>query len=160
LSGYERVTAVGFVPVDLMQQPIETERVVLRSEFQRYVLTTNELPVETIDDAQIEIVAPVLKEGNYKWKGIYDGEHINFSMTDAEFKNSVLRNEVSFQHGTRINCVLQIFRKLDELGEVLVTGYSVVTVLEKIDAGLAVETLQGKRHRAVKRQLANQQNLF
>ena len=160
LSNYEKVTAVGFSPLDNEDKPTDIERVVPRSDFGHYVLTTNLLPIETIEDATIEIVAPVLKEGNYKWKGTYRGEPINFWMTDAEFKNSVLRKEISFQHGSCINCVLQIHRKFDELGDVVVTGYSVATVIDKTDGGVAVETAQGKRHRAIKPLIKNQQNLF
>ena len=111
------------------------EHLVPRSEFRLYVLVDNSLPVETVDGANIEIVAPVLKEGNYKWRGIYEGEAISFSMTDAEFKNAVLLEKVSFQHGSCINCVLQIYRKFNEIGDVEITGYSVVTVLEKTDGG-------------------------
>jgi hypothetical protein len=78
---------------------------------------------ETIDTAVIEIIAPVLKEGNYKWKGIYDGLPISFWMIDAEFKNSVFQKQLTFQHGSCINCVFNIQRKFNEIGEVKITGY-------------------------------------
>lgn len=160
LSNHEKVTGVGFSAIDQNGKAIEQEKFVPRADFKRYVLITNELPVETIDGAFIEIVAPVLKEGNYKWRGIYEGESISFSMTDAEFKTSVLREEVSFQHGSGINCVLHIFRKFDELGEVVITGYSVVTVIEKADGASTYETPQGKKHRAYKKFIENQAGLF
>lgn len=160
LSNYEKVTAVGFAGLDEEKQPADLERIVPRADFHRYVLTTNDLPIEAVDGASIEIVAPVLKEGNYKWRGIYHGEAISFWMTDAEFRSSVLRKEVSFQHGSCISCILQIFRKFDEVGEVVVTGYSVVTVLEKTDGGVTVETAQGRKHRAIQKLIHNQQELF
>lgn len=160
LSNCEKVTGVGFSSSNNEDKDAEIEKFVPRSDFNRYVLITNDLPVETIEGATIEIVAPVLKEGNYKWKGIYEGEPISFSMTDAEFKFSVLREEVSFQHGSCISCVLHIFRKFDELGEVVVTGYSVVTVIQKTDGGVTVETPQGRKHRAYKKFVQDQQDLF
>lgn len=160
LSNHEKVTGIGFSAIGQDGKSIEQEKFVPRAHFKKFVLITNELPVETIDGALIEIVAPVLKEGNYKWRGIYKGESISFSMTDAEFKTSVLREEVSFQHGSGINCVLHIFRKLDELGEVVITGYSVVTVIEKTDGTGTDETPQGKRHRTYKRFIENQAGLF
>lgn len=160
LSNYEKVTAVGFAPLDEEDKPTDAEKIVPRSDFQHYVLVSNELPIETVEAATIEIVAPVLKEGNYKWKGIYQGEHISFWMTDAEFKNSVLRKEVSFQHGSVITCILQISRKFDELGEIVITGFSVETVLNKTDGGVTVETAQGKRHKATKKLVRVQQTLF
>ena len=67
----------------------------------------------------------------FKWKGLYQGTPISFSMKDTEFRNSVLREEISFQHGSVINCVLNIHREFDEIGDVVITGYSVVTVIKK-----------------------------
>jgi hypothetical protein len=160
LSIHEKVIGIGFSAIAQDGKAIEQENFVPRADFKKYVLNTNELPVETIDGAIIEIVAPVLKEGNYKWRGIYEGKSISFSMTDAEFKTSVLREEVSFQHGSGINCVLRIFRKFDELGEVVITGYSVGTVIEKKDGASTYETPQGKKHRTYKKFIKNQAGLF
>lgn len=160
LSNYEKVTAVGFSAIDSSNNDVIREHLVPRSDFRMYVLVDNSLPMETVDGATIEIVAPVLKEGNYKWKGIYEGESISFSMTDAEFKNAVLLEQVAFQHGSCINCVLQIHRKFNEIGEIEITGYSVVTVLDKTDGGQTNETPQGKKHRAYKKFIQDQRGLF
>lgn len=160
LSNYEKVTAVGFSALDSSEKEVIREHLVPRSDFRMYVLVDNSLPTETVDGASIEIVAPVLKEGNYKWKGIYEGESISFSMTDADFKNAVLLKQVAFQHGSCINCVLQIHRKFNEIGEVEITGYSVVTVLDKADGGQTHETPQGKKHRAYKKFIQDQRGLF
>lgn len=160
LGAYEKVTGVGFSALDAEKREVVKEQLVQRADFNKYVLLDNSLPTETIDGAVIEIVAPVLKEGSYKWKGIYGGEAISFSMTDAEFKNAVLTKQVSFQHGSCINCVLHIYRKFNEIGEIDITGYSVITVLEKSDSGATVETPQGKKHRAYKKFVQDQQGLF
>lgn len=66
----------------------------------------------------------------------------------------------SFQHGAAIECVLNIHRKLDEVGDVHITGYTVATVLSKSDGGVAYETPQCKRHRFAKKQSAGQGKLF
>ena len=160
LSNYEKVTAVGFSAVDESNNDVIREHLVPRSDFRMYVLVDNSLPTETVDGATIEIVAPVLKEGNYRWKGIYKDESISFSMTDAEFKNAVLLEQVAFQHGSCINCVLQIHRKFNEIGEIEITGYSVVTVLDKTDGGQTHETPQGKKHRTYKKFIQDQRGLF
>lgn len=160
LSGYEKVTAVGFSAVDEANNDVVREHMVPRSDFRKYVLVDNNLPTETVDGASIEIVAPVLKEGNYKWKGIYKGEPISFSMTDAEFKNAVLQEQVAFQHSSCINCVLHIHRKFNEIGDIEITGHSVITVLDKTDGGTTHETPQGKKHRAYKKFVENQRDLF
>ena len=140
--------------------PVANERFVPRADFKNHILLTNELPVESIESAMVEIVSPVLKGGNYHWKGVYQGKPISFAMTDAEFKNSVLRKEVSFQHGSSIECVLQVSRKLDEFGEVLITGYSVPTVIQKVDGEQKFETAQGRRYRAHKKFKEGQIDLF
>jgi hypothetical protein len=160
LSNYEKVTAVGFSALDSDNREAIAERTVPRSDFQKYVLLDNSLPTETVEAATIEIVAPVLREGNYKWKGIYEGEAISFSMTDADFKNSVHQEQVAFQHGSCIKCVLHIHRKVNEVGEVEITGYSAITVLEKSDGGISTETPQGKKHRAYKKFVEDQTDLF
>jgi hypothetical protein len=160
LNNYEKVTAVGFSSVDASDKDVLKEHLVPRSDFRKYILVDNSLPTVTVDGATIEIVAPVLKEGNYKWKGIYEDESISFSMTDTEFKNAVLLEQVAFQHGSFINCVLNIHRKFDEIGEVEITGYSVVTVLDKSDGGQTHETTQGKKHRVHKKFIHDQRGLF
>ncbi len=160
LNAYEKATQVGFSVLDIQNQEVVSERLVARADFTKYILFDNNLPTEIIEGAWIEIVAPVLKEGNYKWRGIYDGEAISFSMKDVEFKNSVLQERVTFQHGSQINCVLHIHRKFNEIGEVEVTGWSVITVLDKADSGGTTETPQGKKYRAYKKFQKDQQTLF
>lgn len=160
LIAYPKVTAVGFSPLPDTAVAPPDEKQVQRAEFIKFIQLTDRLPVEVIEDAVIEIVAPVLRDGNYQWKGQYENQPINFAMLDEEFKSSVLLRQVSFQHGSSINCVLNIHRKFDEVGDVKITGYSVSTVLSKSDDGQNVETSQGKRHRFSKRQAASQTTLF
>jgi hypothetical protein len=160
LHSYAKVTDVGFLVLDAENKEIVSERIVPRADFTKYILIDNNLPTQTIDGAIIEIVAPVLKEGNYKWKGILDKEPISFSMTDSEFKKSVLQESITFQHGSCINCVLQISRKFNEIGEVAITGYSVITVLEKTDGSKTMETPQGKKYRDYKKFMQDQKGLF
>lgn len=160
LDGYEKVTGIGMRPLDKYNQPTADAKYVPRSDFRNFVLFTNNLPVEIIEDARIEIISPVLKEGNYKWKGMYQDLPINFSMNDPEFNNSVLREEISFQHGSIIECVLSIQRKFDEIGDVVITGYSVSTVIRKADGATSFETAQGRRYKAHKKFNEDQQDLF
>lgn len=160
LIGYKRVTGIGLTPLTKDSIPTENEKFIGRSDFSKFILPTNKLPVLIIEDATIEIVAPVLKEGNYHWKGIYEGVPIGFSMIDEEFKNTVLSEGVSFKHGTVIECVLNIHRKFDEIGDIVITGYSVATVIKKIDGPVSFETIQGKRHLARKKFAEDQIDLF
>ncbi|WP_426356867.1 hypothetical protein ACPUVO_10240 [Pseudocolwellia sp. HL-MZ19] len=45
-----------------------------------------ELRADEDDNAQIELISPVLKDGNYKWKGIYKDQIISFYMYDQKYK--------------------------------------------------------------------------
>lgn len=158
LLKYDKVTGVGFTPQPKHDERFE--RQVPRQDFIHFVLLTDKLPVEVIELAPVEIVAPVLREGPYEWKGIYDNYAISFKMADKEFKDSVLRGEVSFQHGTTIQGVLNVHRKFDELGDIVITGYTMVTVISKFDGGIRIETPQGGRHRYDKKLAENQGQLF
>lgn len=160
LDGYEKVTGVGMLPLNKNNQPVAEEKYIPRSAFKNFILFSNNLPTEVAENAQIEIISPVLKEGNYKWKGMYQDTPISFTMNDAEFKDSVLREEISFQHGSIIECVLSIQRKFDEVGDVVITGYTVTTVIKKTDSATTIETSQGKRYKARKKFVEDQKNLF
>ena len=160
LSNYEKVTKLGVTSISEKGEYLAEERMINRTDFKRFILHSNELKPELVDGAQIEIVAPVLKEGNYKWKGVFEEESISFSMKDKDFKEAVLDKRIGFKHGSSILCVLNIHKKIDETGEIVVKGYSVDTVLEKIDGDSKEETPQGTRYKFTKKQKDNQSELF
>jgi hypothetical protein len=81
-------------------------------------------------------------------------------MGDRAFKAEVIHKKVSFQHGDSIRCELEIEQKLDEGGNVKVTGYRVSTVFEKIAGGEARETPQGRRARFEARRSGGQRDMF
>ena len=154
------VEFIGFTPLNSNLLPAEPEKRIPHSEFGRFVLTSHSIKPITVEDAKIEIVSPVLREGNYRWKGIYDGQTIGFTMQDSAFQYLVLREEITFQHGTFLECVLNIQRKLDEVGEVEITGYVVTTVIRKYDDRQAIETPQGRAYKHIKKQRDSQSDLF
>ena len=160
LLDYPKVNSVGYTPrpIDLRPTP---ERIVPRQDFPRFILGSDKLPVETDENALIEVFAPVLTEGNYHWRGYYLGKPITFAMLDSQFKDLIIAKKVHFQHGTRLRCVLNVHRKYDELGEVTITGYSVVTVLDQSDTdGDFVETPQGRSYRHAKVLRESQADMF
>lgn len=160
LNSYQKVMGLGLLPLNFENQPVSEEKYIPRSSFRSFILFSDTLPTEVVDGAEIEIISPVLKEGNYKWKGMYQDYPINFSMNDVEFRDSVLRQEISFQHGSIIECVLSISRKFNEIGDVVITGYTVTTVIQKIDGSTSIETTQGKRYKLHKKFVEDQQSLF
>lgn len=160
LEAYRKVESIGFVTLDEDWRPITEEVSVPRSEFRKYILGTNRLRSEQDDSAVIEIISPVLKEGRYKWKGVYNEMPISFEMQDTIFRDSVLLDNIPFQHGSNIICVLVTHRELDEIGDIKITGYSVTTVLEKIDGETSIETPQGKKFHHAKKLAESQADLF
>jgi hypothetical protein len=160
LNRYNKVDKIGFSALDSNNCPVSDEHTVFRNNFKNFIIHSHNLTPIVVEDALIEIVAPVLKEGRYKWKGVYDNEAISFSMNDKDFNFDVLNEVISFKHGTTIECVLLIHQKLDETGEIQITGHSVSTVIRKIDSGEELETLQGKKYIFNKKQTEAQTDLF
>lgn len=160
LSRYNKVEKIGLSALNSDGKPVTDERIVSRNSFRNFIIHSHNLSPITVDDALVEIIAPVLKEGRYKWKGVYENEPISFSMNDKYFNLDVFNEVISFKHGTTIECVLLIHQKLDEAGEVQITGYSVSTVIRKIDSGEELETLQGKKYKFNKKQVDAQADLF
>lgn len=148
LLPYGKVTNIGMSYLRDHTLRIEGDDVLVnRESFIDFVLKTNKLPSEIVDEAIIEIVAPVIKAGNMQWKGVHKDKPIGFTMRDKAYKDMVLRREVSFLSGDAIRCQLGIERELNEIGEAVITGYSVNVVLEKIDSTGVSVTPQGRRHR-------------
>lgn len=160
LSDCEKVVGVGATALLDSKIIDHKEYYVGRDYFSRFIFPTSKLPVEIIENASIEIIAPVLKSGNYQWKGNLNGEVITFAMIDEEFKIAVLNGEMVFQHGVVIECVLNVHKKVNEVGDIQTTGYSVPTVVSVINSDSKVETLQGKRYKLRKKDTENQGNLF
>jgi uncharacterized membrane-anchored protein YhcB (DUF1043 family) len=146
LAGYHKVTKIETTALTKENKPTHEPVPVERPDFGKYILSSDEMPSEFDDVAVIEIVSPVLTNTNYKWKGIYKGESIDFSMKDKEFKESVISDKETFKNGTYIECVLEISRKVSDFGEVKNSGYSVLTVIKKDDGISQVITKQGKRY--------------
>ncbi|MBU9491767.1 Ig-like domain-containing protein [Burkholderia multivorans] len=156
LLTYRHVTAVGFRALSV-EEPNPDELVITRSQFNAFIVQTSELPPD-VSEALIEITSPVISGRDAKWKGLRNGEAISFAMNDKAFKQQVFHNEVSFQHGDSIRCILEADRRLNEIGMPTVTGYRVTTVLDKIDGkGNAYEMPQGRKKRFSDRHRDNNQ---
>lgn len=160
LQSYQRVTKFSGQQMDARNNPVAEATVVEREQFHKFILTTDELPKEYDDNAAIELISPVLKKGKYKWRGIYNSESIDFYMKDSVFKSSVFNQQVAFKNGVSLQCVLEISKKMNEIGDIYVSSYSVVTVVTYDNAGEKIHTNQGKQYFREKSELENQLNLF
>lgn len=161
LANYPKVTQVSFSRLSSDNEEVSTPKVVHKQDFGQYILDTDELPSVIDEQAEIEIISPVLKPGPYKWKGYYTalGETVDFYMKDEDFKSEIQRKGVAFRSGTRIDCILEISRKVTETGEVINSSYSVSTVVTVRDSHISIETPQGKRLKKEKELLKKQLTL-
>lgn len=147
LLGCSKVSQLSWTRLNEQSDPVDSPKIVNRSDFKDFILTTDELEPVIDENATIEIIAPVLKAGKYKWRGIYKRDSIPFSMRDSSFKTEVLAGGVPFINGTCIDCILVIFRKIDECGIEQVSGYAVEVVTKIHDEKASVETPQGKQYK-------------
>ncbi len=126
---------------------VSDSKIIQRQDFDRFILNSDELPVETQDSAQIEIISPVLSKGKYKWKGKFCGNPIDFRMSDDAFKNAVINKQISFVNGMIIDCVMEIKRKIDDDGAEHIINYTVKVVTKIFEGDVAVETPQGTEYK-------------
>ena len=147
LNFYPKVTKLTTQRLNERNEPVENERTVERNQFGNFILRSDTFPPNIDEEAVIDIISPVLKKGNFNWKGFYKGDIINFEMKDQTFKNSVLNKEIEFINGTAIKCVLHQNRKIDETGLVKVVQNKVMTVFEIITGDNYVATEQGKKYK-------------
>jgi hypothetical protein len=148
--------------LSVIKTKVEESKFIARTEFDKFVIESDELKSEIDETATIEIISPVLKKGKYKWKGVYGkiGEAVDFYMKDKIFKQSVIAEGIEFKNGTFIDCILEKSRKINEIGEIYTSAYSVLTVLKKHYENTVAETPQGKRFRKEKEAEKQQFKLF
>lgn len=160
LDSYFKITHISTNSLREDNSTTNEPRIIYRDDFKKFILSTDELPIIVDENASIEIISPVLKSGKYKWRGIYNGSVIDFYMKDTDYKDSVLHQEVAFKNGSIIDCVLEISRKMDDIGNEYIYNYSVVLVIKYRDSNVTIETKQGKRYKANKEAERQQFNLF
>ena len=135
-----------------------------RDDFDAVIVDEIKVDPEVFYSAIIEIIAPVLIKNKIQWKGIWkQGEEkhfIGFQMLDNDFQDKVQRREILFRHGTHIECILKIEKKVDDIGDIVTAGYCVVEV-EKIydDMGTNIMIPHRKRRNNASN-VAKQMSLF
>ncbi len=142
-----KINKIGLKTLDKNDKTLLKEYTISRKEFSRYILKTDELPTLVDENAVIEIISPVLKNGNYSWKGIYNGQVLDFGMKSTEFKSLVQIGDVEFKNGTCINCILEMPRKIDNLGEEVITAYKIAMVISFYKNDKPMETPEGRKYK-------------
>lgn len=160
IAGYNKVTEISTTILTEDNSPIQTPQRITRPEFQKFIIASSELPAIIDEKANIQIISPVLIDENYKWRGLYQNMPIDFYMKDKAFKNSVIADGVEFKNGTSIEGVLEIKRKISDIGDIYHSSYSVLVVVLKHDETNTIETPQGIRYLKNKKEESCQLNLF
>lgn len=159
LTNYEKIDKVSFRIEDKNNNSI-SENFIKKQNFNRFILHSDVIEPQSINNAKIEIISPVLKKGYYKWTGIYENEPIPFLMKSTEFKELVQKGQVEFKNGFTISCELQINKKVDNEGITKITGYEVLRVDSYFINDKPVETNEGKKHRKLKEAETQMLKLF
>ena len=155
-----RIVRLSAQALDDQGQPTEDERVVDKIDFSKFVVFSDSMPPVNDEEAVIDIISPVLKQGNYTWKGIYDGKPITFEMGDGRFRRAVLNKEIEFKNGTAIHCSLRQYRKIDESGVIKVSRSKVLAVHELLEDYQSGEVVIIQSRRRSRKALEGQLGLF
>lgn len=160
LRKYQKVKSISIVVEDSSRKPCSEEQFVLRDGFRNFILVSDHLKPVVLENVLIEIVSPVLSIGKFKWKGIYNGSPISFSMKSDEFITLVQTGKVEFKSGTTINCTLEIEKKINSEGIEKITSYNIVHVNSYQENGKSIETTEGKQQKQKPEVTKRQLDLF
>lgn len=105
-------------------------KIVEREHFPDLIVNKPTEQIETDENATIIIIAPVLNGAKFQWKGDYNNQVIDFSMTDRDFKKDILSKNITFGNNDVISGVLEIKKKINSHGEVVSKKYALRTVYE------------------------------
>lgn len=158
LDKYERIEKISFTT--FCENKSDLEYFVNKEDFKNFILVTDDLEPELIDDAIIEIMSPVLKKGKHKWWGFYEGVKIPFTMQSNEFKTLVQMGVIEFKNGSSINCLLEIIKTIDNEGNVKVKNHTVKRVNKYFQNDNPIETNEGRIHRNKLEAKERQMRLF
>lgn len=138
LNDYQKIESVE-VQRYKDDAPVGDARKIKRNEFAKFILRTDELPKLEHENVKIDVISPAIKRGNFKWKGFYNNEIINFTMNDSTFRDQVLNGEVHFSNRFSIEAEMIQDRKINKDGDVAVTNSVVNKVIASIDGERRIE---------------------
>ncbi|HEX9980217.1 MAG TPA: hypothetical protein VGB50_06600 [Flavobacterium sp.] len=128
LAKDKKVEKVSTVILNNEGEQISKERFVSRENFRYFIYKEETLEPKYIDNIELEIVSPVLKNNKISWRALYEGVNISFSVKDKNFQNLILNKGLSFSNGTKLLCDLEIRLKASLDGEIKETTKTVYNV--------------------------------
>ncbi|TRX33250.1 hypothetical protein FNW52_15950 [Flavobacterium sp. ZT3R18] len=111
-------------------KPIGNDREISRGDFHNFMLLSDELPESEMREAKIDLISPVLKSGNFLWKGFLNNEIISFEMQDNLFKSMIQNGEMILNNKVIINALTTQNRKIDENGQIKIIKTKVKLVID------------------------------
>ncbi len=154
LRKYAKVKSFSVTLTDEARKPLLDEQMVERDQFKTFLLSSAAVAPQIIEQAQIEIISPVLVKGRHKWKGNYNGAPISFIMKSDDFMTMVQSGKVEFKSGSAITCTLEVEKKISSTGAERITGYNIIHVSAYAENGKTIVTTEEKqkqKHQAVSR---------
>ncbi len=148
----EKIEQVSTQRLNESLEPITKENIVPRKDFDKFILHSIDIDPDYKESEVIEIVAPVLKKGSMKWKGIYNDRPISFYMRDGEFLASVINKEISFSNGTSIIADIEFQQKMNDDGDIEIGTISIYNVTDVFQDSNRIETKRKKRNRELRNQ--------
>lgn len=155
-----RVIQFSILIKDDTRQDKSKDYQVQRVDFKKFIIVNDKLDPDVDENAIIEIISPVLKKGDYKWRGIYNGETVSFNMKSNEFKTLIQTGKIEFKNGSSIKCHLEINKSLDNEGNEKITDYNIIRVNEYFENDKPIETPEGKKHRQKREADERQYGMF
>jgi len=145
LRKYQKVKSISVALTDETKKPITEEQLVAKEEFKAFIISSNTVAPQVVENAEIEIISPVLMKGKHKWRGMYKGEPISFVMKSDDFMTLVQSGKVEFKSGSTIACTLQIEKKINGVGVERIMGYNILGVASYSENGKTIETPEAKQ---------------
>lgn len=160
LRKYQKVQSISLVLTDHTKKIVTEEQVLLRDHFKNFLLSSAIVAPQIVEQAQIEIISPVLVSGRHKWKGNYNGAPISFVMKSDDFMEMVQSGKVEFKSGSAIACTLEIEKKMSSTGAERITGYNIIHVSSYSENGKTIVTTEEKQKQKQQAVSKRQLDLF
>ena len=138
LSSYRKIESFEMLRYK-EDEPVGNPRKVPRTDFNKFILKSDDLPPLPVEKAFIDVISPAIKRGNFKWKGFYNKEIISFDMNDFNFRQHVLKGDVHFSNKFSIEVEMTQERKINQDGGIKITNTTITQVLASVEDGNRIE---------------------